>query len=162
MAVADILRRAAMCSGLTEEELELVSAITAHVEFGTGDIIFEEGSACDELYLIESGEIDILVGADDYENYTTNPDEIIITTLRRGQSFGEMALVSQGIRAATARCAQHESILLVIPRRQLMNLFDAYPRLGYKVMYNLAADLAGKIRATDIMIQERVTWAGLR
>jgi CRP-like cAMP-binding protein len=161
MAVLDMLRRADICSGLSDEELALVADISTMKDCGTGDIIFEEGSASDELYVIVNGEVDIIVGPDDYEaNSGSTP--LTIATLRRGQSFGEMALVSQGIRAATARCSQHDSSLMVIPRRHLMQLFEQYPTLGYKVMYNLAADLAEKIRMTDILIQERVTWSGMR
>jgi len=155
----EMLRRAELCRGLTDDELSLVSGITRSIKCMTGDVIFEEGSASDELYVILNGEVDIIIGSED-DGSGAGP--ITITTLRRGQSFGEMALISEGIRAATARCVQHDSSLLVIPRRELMQLFEQYPMLGYKVMYNLAADLATKIRATDILIHERVTWAGLR
>lgn len=161
MSVVDMLRRTAICRELTDEELEMLAGIAYTSNCITGDIIFDEGSASDELYVILNGEIDVVVGGEDaLGGYRREP--ITLTTLRRGQSFGEMALVSEGIRAATARCAQHDTTLIVIPRRQLMQLFDQYPRLGYKMMHNLAADLAAKIRATDVRIQERVNWSGAR
>jgi CRP-like cAMP-binding protein len=81
-----------------------------------------------------------------------------IATLRRGQSFGEVALVDQGLRSASARCAQHNTRLLVIPRAKLMLLCDTYPQLGYRLMRNLAADLAMKIRNTDLQVREHLTW----
>jgi hypothetical protein len=39
-----------------------------------------------------------------------------------------------------------------------MLLCDTYPQLGYRLMRNLAADLAMKIRNTDLLIRERLTW----
>jgi CRP-like cAMP-binding protein len=161
MAIIDVLRTANIFQDLDMEELRTVAEVGRLIECSTGDLIFEEGAASDELYVIASGEVDIQVDPGLYGETSTG-GRITITTLRRGQSFGEMALVSEGIRAASARCAQHDSSLLVIPRQSLMALFDQYPRLGYKLMHNLAADLATKIRTTDLLIQERVTWTDLR
>ena len=39
-----------------------------------------------------------------------------------------------------------------------MNLCETYPRLGYLLMRNLAADLAMKIRNTDLNMREQLTW----
>jgi len=161
MAVVDMLRRAKVFNGLTDDEYTLLSNIATSIDCVTGDVIVEEGSASDDLYLILNGEVDIQIDqAASVQESGGGP--ITITTLRRGQSFGEMALVSEGIRAATVRCAQHDTNLIAFPRGQLMELFDQYPRLGYKMMYNLAADLATKVRAMDMLIQERVTWSDIR
>jgi CRP/FNR family transcriptional regulator, cyclic AMP receptor protein len=81
-----------------------------------------------------------------------------IATLRRGQSFGEMSLVDEGLRSAGTRCSQQDTHLLVIPRDKLMLLCDTYPQLGYRLMRNLAADLAMKIRHTDLQVREQLTW----
>ena len=45
-------------------------------------------------------------------------------------------------------------VLLRIARKRLMQLCDTYPELGYKLMKNLAADLAFKIRNTDLTIRQ--------
>jgi hypothetical protein len=39
-----------------------------------------------------------------------------------------------------------------------MLLCDTYPQLGYRLMRNLAADLAMKIRHTDLQVREQLTW----
>lgn len=74
--------------------------------------------------------------------------------LRQGQVFGEVALVDQGIRSATIRVSQDDTILLRIPRSQLMQLCDTYPVMGYRLMKNLAAELAVKIRNTDWLVRQ--------
>ena len=81
-----------------------------------------------------------------------------IATLRRGQSFGEIALVDEGLRSAAARVKGKETRLLVIPREKLIMLCETYPQLGYRLMYNLAADLAMKIRNTDLRMREKVLY----
>ena len=95
-----------------------------------------------------------LVGGDDVES----PGMATIATLRRGQSFGEVALVDQGLRSATARCAADNTHLLILPRDRLIGLCDADPALGYRVMRNLAADLALKIRGTGLLIREELLY----
>lgn len=75
-----------------------------------------------------------------------------------GQSFGEVALVDEGLRSASARAAQKETRLLVIQRDKLIMLCETYPQLGYRLMYNLAADLAMKIRNTDLRIREQLLY----
>ena len=82
----------------------------------------------------------------------------IIATMRRGQSFGEVALVDEGLRSASACAAQKETRLLIIPRDKLIMLCETYPQLGYRLMYNLAADLAMKIRNTDLRIREQLLY----
>jgi CRP/FNR family transcriptional regulator, cyclic AMP receptor protein len=78
--------------------------------------------------------------------------------LRRGQSFGEISLVDEGLRSATAEAKHKDTRLLVIPRYKLIMLCETYPQLGYRLMYNLAADLAMKIRNTDLRIREKVMY----
>jgi CRP-like cAMP-binding protein len=78
--------------------------------------------------------------------------------MRRGQSFGELALVDEGLRSATARVSDKETKLLVISRENLIMLCETYPQLGYRLMYNLAADLAMKMRNTDLRIREKILY----
>jgi CRP-like cAMP-binding protein len=90
--------------------------------------------------------------------HTTGTGAQTIATLRRGQSFGEVALVDEGRRSAAARCTQHDTHLVIIPRDKLMLLCDTYAQLGYRLMRNLAADLAMKIRNTDLQVREQLYW----
>ncbi len=157
MPFANILKQADIFFELSATQLELVAALCQERRCKAGDIIFEENAASDELYIIAQGDVDIqvdpsLVGAEDAK--ATGP--VTIATLRRGQSFGEVALVDQGLRSASARCAANNTQLLVIPRDTLIMLCDTYPPLGYRLMRNLAADLALKLRSTDLRIREDV------
>ena len=67
---------------------------------------------------------------------------------------GEVALVDQGTRSATVRVNRDDTYLLKISRQRLMLLCDTYPELGYKLMKNLAADLAFKIRNTYLTVRQ--------
>jgi len=135
---------------LTPPQLELVANLCKVVSYQEGDIIFKENSTSKELYIIMQGEVHITIG--------TQAGEVVIAKLRRGQSFGEIALVDEGLRSASARAAQKDTSLIIIQREQLIMLCESYPQLGYRLMHNLAMDLAMKIRNTDLQIRERLLY----
>jgi CRP/FNR family transcriptional regulator, cyclic AMP receptor protein len=156
MSVVPVLRQADIFDELTSTQLELIGSICAERHYQAGDVIFEENTPGDEMYIIANGEVQILVNPAliGSENNISH----IISTLRRGQSFGEVALVDEGLRSAGARCSMQDTHLVVIRRDKLMLLCDTYPQLGYKLMRNLAADLAMKIRHTDLQVRDQLTW----
>lgn len=91
----------------------------AEWKFGTrayqaGDLVFQEGDMGVEAYIVQSGEIDILK--------STGPGlpEILLGTLREGAIFGEMALVDDECRMASAVCRE-SAILRIIP----VDVFEA-------------------------------------
>jgi len=158
MSVVNVLKQADIFYELTGTQLELVASICSERHYQAEDIIFEENTPGTELYVIANGEVGIivnpaLVGKEERGGSFT------IATLRRGQSFGEVSLVDEGLRSAGAKCTQPDTQLIVIPRDKLMLLCDTYPQLGYRLMRNLAADLAMKIRHTDLQVREQLTWS---
>lgn len=156
MSIAPVLRQADIFDEMSGTQLELVASICSERHYQAGDIIFEENTPGDEMYVIASGEIQIQVNPAIIGSNTNNLHTI--ATLRRGQSFGEVSLVDQGLRSAGARCSVQDTHMIVIPRDKLMLLCDTYPQLGYKLMRNLAADLAMKIRHTDLQVRDQLTW----
>jgi CRP/FNR family cyclic AMP-dependent transcriptional regulator len=158
MSVVTVLKQADIFYELTTTQLELIASICEERHYQTGDIIIAENSVGEELYVIANGEVEIQVDSALISGGKST-GLLTIATLRRGQSFGEVALVDEGRRSAAARCAQHDTHLIVIPRDKLMLLCDTYPQLGYRLMRNLAADLAMKIRNTDLQVREQLIWS---
>lgn len=154
MSLVAILRQADIFDEMSEAQLGLIASICSERHYQAGDIIFEENTPGDEMYIIASGEVKIQVTPAILGNRSSATHTI--ATLRRGQSFGEVTLVDQGLRSAGARCSMHDTHLIVIPRDKLMLLCDTYPQLGYKLMRNLAADLAMKIRHTDLQVRDQL------
>jgi CRP/FNR family cyclic AMP-dependent transcriptional regulator len=156
----NILRQTDIFYDLTEAQMEMVAGLCSEVTYNAEQMIFEENSASDELYVIASGEVDILVNPALVQSSAAGQPArpLTIVTLRRGQTFGEIALVDQGLRSASARCASKKAHLLVIASGRLLTLCDSYPDLGYRLMRNIAADLAFKIRGTDLAIREQLLW----
>ena len=153
--MVNFLKQSDIFYQFTPTQLELVANLCQEVVFNAGDIIFQENSSSKELYVIAQGEVDILINR---SMGNTEKKETAVARLRRGQSFGEVALVDEGLRSASARASQKDTRLLIIQREKLVVLCETYPQLGYRLMYNLAADLAMKIRNTDLRIREKVLY----
>ncbi len=153
MSISEILSQASIFSGLSYEQLDMVAGISNIVEYNAGDTIFQQNGASDELYVIIEGEVDIEFDPA-LANGPSHLQKTTFATLRRGQTFGEIALVDRGIRAATARSGLNDTRLVVIPQQELMSLCEAHPQLGFLLMHNLARGLAAMIRASDSRAQE--------
>jgi len=152
---AALLRQADIFYDIPAEYLERVAGLCQEHNYQAGETIFPEGAESDELYIIVQGAVDILVTASLVSRQAEKQEAPgKIATLRRGQSFGEVALVDQGVRSATTCAVEDDTRLLTIPRQGLMALCDAHPELGYRLMRNLAADLAMKLRNTDLLIRQ--------
>jgi CRP-like cAMP-binding protein len=157
--IVNFLKQSDIFYQFTPTQLELVANLCQEVVFQKDELIFKENSGSKELYIIVQGEVDIfvdpsLVGT----SMEAGTENKTIATLRRGQNFGEVALVDEGLRSASACASQKDTRLLIIPRDKLIMLCDTYPQLGYRLMYNLAADLAMKIRNTDLRIREQLLY----
>lgn len=155
-----VLQQADIFHGLTQAQIERINELLEEKRYRVGEVIFHESDASDELYVIASGEVEIQVDpslVSDQRDDPSNPTTI--ATLRRGQSFGEVALVDRGIRSASARSASAETRLLVLDRNAVTALCAEDTELGFRLMYNLAADLSMKIRTADLMIREKLLYA---
>ena len=111
----------------------------------------------DEMYIVIRGAIDVQVDPKTL-GLDTDTGPTTIATLRQGQVFGELALVDQGLRSASARVATNITQLLVIKRDDLIFLCEEDYKLGYLIMRNIAAEMAFKIRGTDLIVREQLLW----
>lgn len=157
MTIPAILKETEIFWGIDEQRLERIGDLCQEHSYRSGEVIFAENSSSDELYLITHGEVEILVDpALVSEEKHPQSEPIRIALFQRGQSFGEVALVDQGLRSAMARSASPATRVLVIPRQALMQLCEQDPILGYELMRNLATDLATKLRGTDFQIRDQL------
>ncbi len=161
MPLATLLKQIEIFADLSPAQLQMIADLCEERRCQAGETVFEENSSGSELYIIAQGEVEIRLNPAVISPEDAGGSPATITTLRRGQSFGEIALVDQGLRTASAVCA-NDALLLVLSRRQLLDLCEANPTLGYQLMRNLAADLALKIRNTDLSIREHLLYGSKR
>ena len=144
MSIVSLLKQVDILNGLSESQLEKVAELCREQTRNADDIIFEENDKSSELYLIQDGLVEITLSVPE------PGEEKSIVTLGKGQIFGEMALVDEGPRSASARCIADSTKLWVANRADFISLCEEDTSMGYLVMRNIAADLSFKLRHSHL------------
>lgn len=104
-----------------------------HRTYKPGDVIFRKGDAPDAMYVVLDGIVAI------------GDEEDPIDRVGAGSIFGEMALVDDAPRSATAR-AETESKVVAISNDRFHALVEETPAFALQVMKIMAARLRRLMR----------------
>ncbi len=145
MELANVLRSIDLFEGLSEEQIKKVAYICTEERYKPGQLIAQEGSEGDELYVITDGFVEVLLGERPMSAAR------VVVSLGVGQIIGEMSLLDQGPRSATIRAISQPTVVQVIKRDKFEALCKQDTQIGYTVMRNLAADLSFKLRHRNLV-----------
>lgn len=109
-------------------------------DFKAGDVLFREGETGEEMYVIQSGLVQVLK--------RVGTDERALATLGRGEFLGEMAILNNKPRSATAVVLE-DARCLVIDARTLESMITKNPEIAMRLIKKLARRLDN----ADEMIQ---------
>ena len=129
---------------LSNRQLKRVSDIMFERTYETDELIFEEGQPGAALFLILDGKIAIEIYG---ETSTTH-----LAVLGRGAFFGEMALLDETPRSATAR-ALERTRTLALYRNDLNGLVYRHPRTACRIYRSLAGMIGDRLRLTNELVQ---------
>ena len=140
-------------AGLLNEELQALEHTAKMRRFKAGETIFRAGDPGDGFYLVESGSVIItaVVGAE------SRP----LATIIAGEFFGEMAILDEAPRSATAT-AEVDTRAFCIGREELLALLEQRPKLAL----NLIREFSHRVRSLnqkyidEILQAERLAMIG--
>ena len=135
------LKKIHLFHGLDEAELAAIAAELDEVQYPKGAVIFQQGVKADSFYLIYSGSVRIM--------RTKNKKEYQLALLVKEDYFGEMALIANRPRSATAT-AVTDTWLLVLSRTDFEQLFKKNPGAGL--------NMAVAIRSRELAQRLRFKW----
>src|SRR3972149_6921932 len=95
------------------------------------DVIFEENSLGNEMYVIRSGKVKLVLGG--------QGQGVEVGTLEPGEYFGEMALIDSSPRSATAISVEDNTELEVLNRGGLLQMLRDHPEFGLDIMRELSS-----------------------
>jgi len=99
-----------------------------------GEMIFKEGETAKELYVIQSGQVEIQLG------------NRLLATLEANDIFGEMALLDSAPRSATA-IAKTDVALVPISKKDFLTLVGRAPTFALDIMSMMARRLRAANKA---------------
>ena len=93
--------------------------------YGDGEIIVKQGEVGDCMYVIQEGQVEILVEKED--------SKILVKTLDENDYFGEMAIFDREVRSATVR-ALGEVRVLTIDRKNFLRGIHEDPSIAFRLV----------------------------
>jgi serine/threonine protein phosphatase PrpC len=137
----EALRKIPLFRHLTYKEQTAVLSIATTRTFPGGREIVIEGQPGQELFVVIRGRVAIEKGGNE------------IAELRAGGHFGEMGLIDNAPRSATARATEPTRVM-VITRMDLMNLMKRESVLAVKLLWSFVQVLSDRLRATNSELSE--------
>jgi CRP-like cAMP-binding protein len=122
----DVLRKVPLFADANDATLKRVASLADDIDLPAGKVIITQGSTGQEFFVVIDGQVAV------------ERDGQRIATLGPGDFLGEIALVDDRPRSATATL-ETPSRLLVIGHREFHSLLDQFPDIQLEILRALAA-----------------------
>ena len=121
----ELLRRVPLFTGLGNREIEEIGRLVDEIDLPAGRELTREGRSGGEFFVIVEGDVRIERGGK------------VLREMKAGDFLGEIALIDDGPRTATATTTS-ASRLLVVGHREFHSLMERFPAMQATVLKALA------------------------
>jgi CRP-like cAMP-binding protein len=129
-------------SRMNAEEVKLVAKHMNVIELQPGEILFEEADRGNFMCFIAHGSLDVI------KQPANSGQEIVITSLRKGQSIGEMSVIENLPRSATIK-ARDNAKLFILSQAAFDQILSRHANIGIKLLKGIAFLLSNNLRKTS-------------
>ncbi|UCF79417.1 MAG: cyclic nucleotide-binding domain-containing protein [Candidatus Eiseniibacteriota bacterium] len=102
--------------------------------YDDGEVIVKHGDVGDSMYVIQEGEVEVLV--------EEGGKEVRLRVLGEGEFLGEMAIFEREVRSATVR-ALGKARLLTVDRKNLLRRIHEDPSLAFRLLETMSRRIRG-------------------
>lgn len=136
--ILETIENVAVFENLSQKELYEIVRLTHQRDYKKDESIFKKNAPAEGMYVLLDGAVDIF-----------EPDSnTILTTFKSGDFFGELALIDEEPRMASA-IATESSKLIGFFRTDLLTLMKRSPELGNVILMNISRILGERLRKTN-------------
>ncbi len=125
---------------LSPEEAAIVSQKLKATERPAGTVLCEEGVHAKSIWFLADGELEVL-------KKDASGNLARITTIKKGQTVGEMSIIDGLVRSATIRTLTNSTIV-IFEREAFEELIAKHPSIAIKVVMEIARNLSMALRKT--------------
>jgi CRP-like cAMP-binding protein len=133
--IAHVAQTLPLFHGLNDEQIKRLASLCALSSFAPGEILFNEGSTSDCLYIVIDGKVDI----------TINNTGRVIGGVGSGECLGEQSLLAATPHSTTAT-AKTQVEVAVLAGHDLTELTRLRPDIGLHLYKNSATGLGEKLK----------------
>jgi CRP/FNR family cyclic AMP-dependent transcriptional regulator len=139
--IIDFLIDIPMFDSLQPDELSIVTGHMNFIDLDPGEILFREGETGDYVCFVAEGSLDVL-------KKSTEGHYVTLSTLSKGRSIGEMAVIDDFPRSATVK-GRKKATLVILTRKGLDLILEKHPQIGLKILKGIARLLSQNLRKTS-------------
>ena len=136
----NLLKSVPLFSELSHEELEELLSLSKKRRYPRGSFVLYKDDIGQVIYLILKGKVKVVL-------IDESGREIILSTLKSGDYFGEMSAIDQMPRSATVVTVQ-DSEFLVISQKSITDQIERNPRIAIKLL----SEMSRRLREADEQI----------
>lgn len=136
---AVLTQRVDLFRGLRAEDVAKIFSKGMTIRVDKGETVFYKGTIGSQMYVVLGGKLGVYDGTS------------MIATLTVGDTFGEMALISEDVRSATV-LAQEHSHLFVLNETTFHKLLTK--RVAVQILLNVIKTISDRLRATNEKLTE--------
>ena len=142
--IQNVLQELRFSSGLSQEDLQKLASISELVEVPASNVIFSEGDAAADLYLLLGGRVELCMNV---------PAKgcLPVLTLGAGDLLGWSPALTSGEMTATATAIKDTSAVRFAADK-LQRLCEQDHDIGYEVMRRIAIALSKRLVATRLQV----------
>jgi uncharacterized membrane protein len=139
----ELLRSILLFEGLAADDLDDLAGRIVERPFSAGEMIFNQGDAGTEMYIVAEGHVNIHLAGDESRR-------VSLKDIARGEYFGELALFDDKPRSASA-LATTDAVLIELTRETLSTCLEKRPRAAMAILRTMSE----RLRETNAMLSER-------
>ena len=145
----DFLSRVPIFDTLTRRQKQNLHALIHVRQFSPDEIVFRQGDPGVGLYIIREGAVSVWREHGDMTKTK-------IADLSDGDFFGEISLLNDSPRSATVVSVK-SSRMFGFFRSDLLSLMDSNPKLGVRLVYQLARIVAERLTLANVYASENIS-----
>lgn len=136
-----LLKKVPLFTGISEDIFTFLGEAVLERNLTDGETLFKEGDAGTSFYIIKSGEIEILKGD------TESGKQVRLAMRSQGDFFGEMSLLENSPRFATAKSVGNCTVL-ELSRKNFKKLILQNPQIALDVL----GVMSSRLRQSDLQM----------
>ena len=140
--IIDFFMQMPVFGRINAEELKVVARQMSVIELDVGEILFRESEKGSFVCFISEGELDVIKTSE------TSEEGVILATLHKGHSIGEMSIIDDCPRSATA-IARKTALLYILSKSAFDMILEKHPKIGIKLLRGISKMLSENLRETS-------------
>ena len=145
---SNLLGDIAIFGGVSQDTIHFILSEATLINKASKQYFFHENDIAENMYILVSGEVEIVK--------IRNGNMYTISTLRKGECFGEMAILDHYPRSASVRCSQNCSALQ-IDIECFEKLYQRDIKQFTILQMNLGREVCRRLReANDLLFQNEI------